>query len=123
MSMLAACFRSADKDDAKPEESESESETNAEATSEDEATKQENKIESAKKAFEKELQNLDGVFKNNPDLSPEIAVVPPEVNLIPSPPSSPHSQSLHFPHSQSLLVWPLPTGGRSKSVSGPTVVC
>lgn len=76
--MLAACFRSAEKEDTKPVESESESETNAEATSEDEATKQENKIESAKKAFEKELQNLDAVFKNNPDISPEIAVVAPE---------------------------------------------
>jgi hypothetical protein len=80
MSMLAACFRSAEKEDTKPVESESESETNAEATSEDEATKQENKIESAKKAFEKELQNLDAVFKNNPDISPEIAVVAPEVH-------------------------------------------
>lgn len=82
MSMLAACFRSAEKEDTKPEESESESETNAEATSEDEATKQETKIESAKKAFEKELQNLDAVFKNNPDISPEIAVVAPEVHTV-----------------------------------------
>lgn len=66
--MLAACFRSADKEDKKPEvDSESESATdNADdATSEDEATKQENKIELAKKTFEDKLRNLDSLFKNN----------------------------------------------------------
>jgi len=73
--MLAACFR-AEKEDKRVEESESESETNPEATSEDEATKQETKIELAKKTFLDKLQNIDVLFKNNPQLI-DATVVPP----------------------------------------------
>jgi hypothetical protein len=83
MSMLAACFR-AEKEDKRVEESESESETNPEATSEDEATKQETKIELAKKTFLDKLQNIDALFKNNPQLI-DATVVPPAVRLAACP--------------------------------------
>ncbi len=68
---MFGCLRAQDKDpkrrDADPE-SESESDASKGDASEDETTKQETKIELAKKTFEDRLKNLDSLFKNNQTL-------------------------------------------------------